>query len=64
MRKKTIGDQNRCECPVCGKMIHDLWDLGNSLVAGNTIDCPRCGAEVDIVEVDTLVTVVLQERPV
>jgi len=62
VKKRTTGDQNRCECPCCGTTIYDLWDLGNALCTGSSITCPKCGEEVDIVEVDTQVTVVLQSK--
>jgi len=55
----TRGDQYWIDCPACGKLIRDLWDLGDSLFAGNTTDCPHCGTELTIEEVDMTVEVTL-----
>ena len=57
--KRTTGDQYQVECPVCGKIIHDLWDLGDGLCAGAKIDCGHCGEEVEVEAVDTTVDVTL-----
>jgi predicted RNA-binding Zn-ribbon protein involved in translation (DUF1610 family) len=56
---KTIGDQYRAECPVCGKMIWDLWDLGNSLQSGTVISCDSCGAEIVIEDVNIVAELTL-----
>jgi hypothetical protein len=57
--KRTTGDQYQVECPACGKIIRDLWDLGAGLCAGAKIDCGHCGTEVEVEAVDTTVDVTL-----
>jgi hypothetical protein len=58
----THGDQYRIDCPACGKVICDLWDLGNGLVTGGTTECPHCEAELNIEEVDIAVDVALSVK--
>ena len=56
----TTGDQYECECPACGGTIRDLWDLGNELCSGSTIDCSHCGREIEIVSVEMTCDVTLR----
>ncbi len=58
----SAGDQYACECPYCGKIIRDLWDLGAGLCGGGTLTCDHCGKEVAIVTVETTVDVMLAKQ--
>lgn len=59
MITRNIGDQNEVACPACGRPIRDLWDLGDGLCDGETVDCGYCGETVNIESVETEVTVTL-----
>lgn len=60
---RTTGDQYQVECPACGKIIRDLWDLGDGLHDGANIDCGHCGTEVTVEAVDITVDVTLVANP-
>lgn len=59
MINRTRGDQYQVECPLCGKNIRDLWDLGNGLHEGAKIDCGACGEEITVESVDVTVDITL-----
>jgi len=46
MGNTTYGDTSQCECPACGKIIHDLWDY--SLVEDTEIECPHCESSLTV----------------
>jgi len=56
---RTTGDQYQVECPACGKIIRDLWDMGDGLHEGAKIDCGHCETEVTVEAVDITVDVAL-----
>lgn len=56
---RTTGDQYNVDCPVCGKDIRDLWDLGSGLCEGAEIECGHCGNTVTVESVDITVDVTL-----
>lgn len=55
----THGDQYNVECPECGEMITDLWDLGNSLHEGAVISCGSCDKEILVERLDMVVYITL-----
>ena len=46
--KRTHGDQYAVECPACGKVIQNLWDLGDGLHCDAKINCEHCDAVVSV----------------
>jgi len=57
--KRTTGDHYRVECPACGQVIRDLWDLGDGLHEGAQIDCSHCGMEVTVESMEITVDLTL-----
>jgi hypothetical protein len=57
--KRTTGDHYQVECPACGKIIRDLWDLGADLCEGAKIDCGHCGEEVTVETIEITVDLTL-----
>jgi DNA-directed RNA polymerase subunit RPC12/RpoP len=57
MKKTVGGSQYQAECPECGKIIRDLWDIG--LQEGNEFCCPHCDSNITIESVDMIAYVTL-----
>lgn len=60
MVKQTEGDTYWILCPACDKAIRDLWDM--EIVEGDTIECPHCGADLCVDELETVTNITLSVK--
>ncbi len=44
------GEPNMAECPVCGGDVR----LEDDIVVGELLECPDCGSELEVLNVDPL----------
>ncbi len=58
--KRTTGDQNGVECPMCGKMIEDPY--GSGMCELYHAECPHCKGKLIVERVETKVHIELRTR--
>jgi tRNA(Ile2) C34 agmatinyltransferase TiaS len=58
--KTTYGSANCVECPACGNYIKSLGEMGDTK-SGDRFDCPHCGKEIEIINVEVTIKLELSE---